>query len=444
MSNPNLPINTKFNTYIGARYVPIFANPIEWSATAKYEPLTIVTYQGNSYTSRTYVPAGIVPTNLAYWAPTGNYNAQVEQYRQEVLTVQNELDGIQNEVTENKLIPPPGVFSAKRKFIIVGDSYSTSYVKDNQSITPWINQFKTFYPASTFYVTALGGASLGYPEVNNRVPYITLFNNLLPSVENPEEITDIIIQAGGNELYIPQTNVQNGISLLQQAIETNCPKARVYLLISGIRMGENRQADNYKIMSRMIAYGNRAKWIVFTDTWHCLYNTYVLCSDGIHPNQSGQGALATTIFNQIERGKGFYQEYLNFNITGNLVGLTWADETGITIQLNFSTIKFDTPITITGGQWTNIGTCQQSQIYTHDRCWKVAVVLKIGTTWQQIDAWLKVQMTSFTNGGLSPSSIQIMPCNPYKPEDGSTVSYSVSEISFNPAIGCYHITYECM
>ena len=30
--------------YIGARYVPIFANPTEWNPNQAYEPLTIVTY----------------------------------------------------------------------------------------------------------------------------------------------------------------------------------------------------------------------------------------------------------------------------------------------------------------------------------------------------------------------------------------------------------------
>lgn len=88
MANPNLPINTKFNTYIGARYVPKFANKdlnYQWTNTRTYEPLMIVLYQGNSYTSTTFVPVGIDITNIKYWAPTGSYNAQVEQYRQEVL-----------------------------------------------------------------------------------------------------------------------------------------------------------------------------------------------------------------------------------------------------------------------------------------------------------------------------------------------------------------------
>ena len=76
--------------YIGARYVPIFGRAgeetIVWDNLAPYEPLTIVTHNGNSYTSRQYVPAGIDITNTQYWALTGNYNAQIDQYRAEVAT----------------------------------------------------------------------------------------------------------------------------------------------------------------------------------------------------------------------------------------------------------------------------------------------------------------------------------------------------------------------
>ena len=72
------------NEYIGMRYVPIFADPVEWDDTRAYESLTIVTYQGASYTSRRPVPANIPITDGRYWVLTGNYNAQIELYRQEV------------------------------------------------------------------------------------------------------------------------------------------------------------------------------------------------------------------------------------------------------------------------------------------------------------------------------------------------------------------------
>ena len=70
--------------YIGARYVPLFANPLEWDREKSYEPLTIVYHAGNSYTSRQFVPAGTDITNEVFWAITGNYNAQIEKYRTEV------------------------------------------------------------------------------------------------------------------------------------------------------------------------------------------------------------------------------------------------------------------------------------------------------------------------------------------------------------------------
>lgn len=76
-----------YNTYIGARYVPIFGG--QWDNTHEYEPLVIVEYQGNSYTSKTYVPIGADINNDMFWAVTGNYNAQIEAYRQEVIELKN-------------------------------------------------------------------------------------------------------------------------------------------------------------------------------------------------------------------------------------------------------------------------------------------------------------------------------------------------------------------
>lgn len=74
--------------YVGARYVPFFyENPDgtnNYNSEAAYEALTIVTYNNSSYVSVKAVPAGILPTNTEYWILTGIYNAQVEQYRQEV------------------------------------------------------------------------------------------------------------------------------------------------------------------------------------------------------------------------------------------------------------------------------------------------------------------------------------------------------------------------
>ena len=70
--------------YIGARYIPIFSDPIEWDSTLSYEPLTVVKNQGSSYVSKQYVPEGVQITNENYWILWADFNAQLEQYRNEV------------------------------------------------------------------------------------------------------------------------------------------------------------------------------------------------------------------------------------------------------------------------------------------------------------------------------------------------------------------------
>lgn len=79
--------------YVGSRYVPIFADPIEWDNHRSYESLTIVTHDGESYTSKCNVGPGIDITNERYWAKTGAYNAQVAQYRAEVKDLSAQVTG---------------------------------------------------------------------------------------------------------------------------------------------------------------------------------------------------------------------------------------------------------------------------------------------------------------------------------------------------------------
>lgn len=86
--------------YVGSRYVPIFADPIEWDNHRSYESLTIVTHDGESYTSKCNVGPGIDITNTRYWAKTGAYNAQVEQYKNEVKDLSSQVTGFASDNAE--------------------------------------------------------------------------------------------------------------------------------------------------------------------------------------------------------------------------------------------------------------------------------------------------------------------------------------------------------
>jgi hypothetical protein len=77
------------NIYVGKRYVPkLFANPNDgsanWINTVQFESLTVVLWQGASYTSKQDVPIGIDIGNINYWVKSADYNAQVAIYEQNV------------------------------------------------------------------------------------------------------------------------------------------------------------------------------------------------------------------------------------------------------------------------------------------------------------------------------------------------------------------------
>lgn len=128
--------------YVGARYVPLFAEPLEWSSTQGYESLTVVLHEGNSYTSRQSVPVGIDINNTAYWAETGNYNAQIEAYRQEVLAYDGRITANANAIAaetqarESEVAEVMGDIAAETQARIDGDKQLALRMDDFEKQTP--------------------------------------------------------------------------------------------------------------------------------------------------------------------------------------------------------------------------------------------------------------------------------------------------------------------
>ena len=139
--------STPVRQYIGARYVPIFADPIDWNNNASYEPLTIVRHQGNSYTSRQYVPAGVEITNEQYWAQTGNYNAQVEQYRQDVLRYDARITTAQDSADKLKQ-QLHNVHNA----VLLGVDADQAQTGVSDKINELLAEYDLYFPSGTYHL----------------------------------------------------------------------------------------------------------------------------------------------------------------------------------------------------------------------------------------------------------------------------------------------------
>lgn len=91
--------------YIGARYIPVFADPVEWTDERTYEPLTMVQHLGETYMTKQAVPLGVQLPDTSqgeesndYWVHMSNWNAQIETYRQEVLQYNGRISTLENDL----------------------------------------------------------------------------------------------------------------------------------------------------------------------------------------------------------------------------------------------------------------------------------------------------------------------------------------------------------
>ena len=99
---PPPPFKGGTSMYIGARYVPIFADPVEWDDVREYEPLTIVVHNGDCYTSKCYVPKGAqLPPypegQTKYWVKTSDYNYQFADLKKTVLDLSRLVEQFQKD-----------------------------------------------------------------------------------------------------------------------------------------------------------------------------------------------------------------------------------------------------------------------------------------------------------------------------------------------------------
>ena len=208
--------------YVGARYVPIFGRAgsaeIDWDNSNAYEPLTIVLHNGDSYTSRRYVPAGIDISNADYWVITGRYNAQVEQYRQEVLSFQGQIDGIRNDL-ESDYVPFPDSDHFP-KYGILGQVLTTlsngetkwenpvvpSDAQAEEVITEWLND----HPEAT---TTVQDGAVSWPKLGagavNRILHSS--NTILEAATVSTWPFDDANNQPPNSMYFIQDSVTSGM-----------------------------------------------------------------------------------------------------------------------------------------------------------------------------------------------------------------------------------------
>lgn len=200
--------------YVGARYVPKVMG--EWNKALQYEALSVVTYLGNSFTSKVPVPPNIDISNQSYWVNTGNYNAQVEAYRQETAQLENHLN---NEIINRKN-------DTKDNILWIGDSYSVNY---NHKLP---NGVRDMLNANNWYEYSKGGAGFAGAWAG------ASFNDLIEqakkemSASQKEMIKYVYIVGGANDSSFTWTDLKTKVHSTVQNAKNSFPNAQVCFIFA--------------------------------------------------------------------------------------------------------------------------------------------------------------------------------------------------------------------
>ena len=278
--------------YTGMRYVPVFADPLEWSGANSYEPLEIVIHQGSSYTSKTFVPVGIDISDTRYWALTGNYNAQVEQYRQEVLAFDGRIAKNTDDIAAVKTVADNLESHVGTECIVIGDSWSdtdpatSAYVK-------WPTIFQK-YTRMNIHNYARNGASVvgSAPDPGKSGNFLGQVNKAIADTSFDHSKVELIVIMGGvNDYRSGRTysEVADAWSGHIASLTAAFPKARIVSFLN-YQIFLSRDEWNWTNLAKRIIRERSGCPIHSMIGW---VSGSQFIADKVHPNDAGYRQLCS-------------------------------------------------------------------------------------------------------------------------------------------------------
>ena len=285
--------------YVGARYVPKvfeYNGSSNWVSGIAYEPLTIVTYLNNSYTSKKPVPSsvGSPNENPEYWANTGDYSGTVSNLTDmvnalsdRVGTTENDITALNTEVTK---------LTTGKRIVLISDSYGNYGNSENKTFITLVKEGLGLVQDVSFFYANNGGASFR----GSTNTYLELLQGL--TIANHDTITDIYVVGGANDASRDIASVKNGIKAFSDYVKANYVNAKFHIIPVGITFTDEYISfykDGESIaLNESRAYGVR----VCENAQYCLMDGTLLRSDLVHPSETGVDKIAECVIGYITTG----------------------------------------------------------------------------------------------------------------------------------------------
>ena len=280
-----------------------------WDGTKKY-PAWCVVYDNSDigYISIKPVPAGVSLGDTNYWIEVIDYTAQIAGMQGRIITLENDVDALQNTVGDNSsgLIKDVHdlqvALGVPKKYIMQGDSYS-------MQVSNWTQYLTTYLGLSGSQVTVLSAPGSGFITAGS------LGVNFIEQLEaHPviDDITDIVVVGGINDRTIPAVStIAAAVNDYVERARAIYPDAHIWIATPGNAQDFGDAVNIQRRVYNGVMQGCLSNDATFISDANYTLNALEDFDDNIHPSDLGSQQIALSIAANILGGSYSYEKGLS-------------------------------------------------------------------------------------------------------------------------------------
>lgn len=182
-----------------------------------------------------------------------------------------------------------------KSVVIIGDSYAEGYTPDG-NVTGWADKLASSMPYCTFKIKYSGGAGFSHVSVSTGKKFIDLLNEAGNEMTeaNRNNVSLILIGGGVNDRDQTKADLKTAIDSFASRCRELYPYADIVYAFIGWS-SSNSVRNQLRTECSNLRSCRTSGMKIITSTAFTLHDYKYFSSDGIHPNNDGEDALAQTM-----------------------------------------------------------------------------------------------------------------------------------------------------
>nr|DAH25148.1 MAG TPA: hydrolase-like protein [Bacteriophage sp.] len=182
-----------------------------------------------------------------------------------------------------------------KSVVIIGDSYAEGYTPDG-NVTGWADKVASSMPYCTFKIKYSGGAGFSHVSASTGKKFIDLLNEAGSEMTeaNRNNVSLVLIGGGMNDRDQTKADLKTAIDVFATRCRELYPYADITYAFIGWSSSSSVRNKLRTECSNLRSCRTSGMKII-TSTAFTLHDYKYFSSDGIHPNNDGEDALAQTM-----------------------------------------------------------------------------------------------------------------------------------------------------